>query len=214
MRGQPGQGGEQAERGDDAEQAAAAGAEPMRAQRERQHPDRERACTISTGQKSSRRAGHQHAGRRARAADAQVVVVPARQIAAGVVLQQRKAVPQRRRHQQRHADKERQAPTGRGGASCIRIPGRFSSGLVTGWRRRGQMRRRRGTGAGLDLLLYRAPAHAWGSVRWGAGPADSFCGRLPRSCAWSPQSGSRSGISSRRRRRRITIAAGLEGRRL
>ena len=84
----------------------------MRAQRERDDPDRGGRL-----QEQHRPERQRHARREDEAVDHgaarhQRALVPARQIAAGVVLQQRKAVPQRRSDEQRDRQYDGKRPEG------------------------------------------------------------------------------------------------------
>ena len=100
-RGQPGQRREQRQRGDDAEQQQRPPRQPMRAQHQRDDPDRERGLQQEHRPERQRRAGIEDEAVDHGAARHQIAFVPARQIAAGVPLQQGKAVPQRGRDEQR-----------------------------------------------------------------------------------------------------------------
>ena len=69
-------------------------------------------CTTSTGQKASGTPANEDEAVDHGAARHQVALVPAREIAAGVVLQEGKAVPQRRRDQQRQRQYDGKRPQG------------------------------------------------------------------------------------------------------
>ena len=120
---EPRQSGEQAERGDDGEQQQRPVAQALRAQGERQHPDGERRLHDRHRPEIRPLARHQQQAIGHRAVDQQLAFVPGREIGAGVVLQQRETVPDRRRQQQRHAGKDDQRPHGAAAVVHSTLPG-------------------------------------------------------------------------------------------
>ena len=111
-RGQERQRGEDRQRGHAAEQQPGPAAEAMHAQQQRENPHRQRRLCQQHRPERQRHAGIEHEAIDDGAARHQCAFVPARQIAAGVVLQQRKPVPDRRRDQDRDRQYNRKRPKG------------------------------------------------------------------------------------------------------
>ena len=97
--GQPRQRGQAGQRRGDAEQHQRPAAEAQRAQQSASTQTVSAAWTTTTGQKSGCAKMFEEQAEHRRAARHQIAFEPAHQIAAGVVLQQRKPVPDRRREQ-------------------------------------------------------------------------------------------------------------------
>jgi hypothetical protein len=97
--GQPRQGGENGQGRRDAEEQQQPAAETERAQQQGQHPDRQRRLEHDHRPEIRRGENIQIEPEHGRAARHQIALEPAHQIAAGVELQQRKTVPDRRAKQ-------------------------------------------------------------------------------------------------------------------
>ena len=96
----PRQRGRDRQHGDRAQQHERTPAQPVRAQHERDDPDRQRRLHHDRGPEIRPCERDQEEAVDGRAAHLQRALEPAREIAAGVVFQEREAVPQRRREQQ------------------------------------------------------------------------------------------------------------------
>ena len=115
-RGKPGQGGEYRQRGNNAGKQSRPSAKAMHTHDQRDHPHRERALPEHHRPERQWCAGIEDQPVGDGAARHEIGLVPAGEVAAGVILQQGKAVPDCRRAEQCHRTTGWQTPTGRGRA--------------------------------------------------------------------------------------------------